>query len=112
MREDEVGSICCCFQGENMTSFLFLLLLCYVILLLCLLCLFFLSLLSFSFFLFLFLSDLSSPTTHLAQVDREVDHGDIDHGNAHGHAGELAVEIRDDFAHSLGRTRRAAGRAG
>ena len=38
----------------------------------------------------------------LGQVDREVDDGDIQRRDAHGHAGQLAVERRDDLTDGLG----------
>ena len=38
----------------------------------------------------------------LVQVDGQVDHGDIQGGHAHGHAGQLAVQGGNDLAHGLG----------
>ena len=38
----------------------------------------------------------------LFKVDGQVDDGDIQRGNAHGHTGQLAVELGDDLAHGLG----------
>ena len=38
----------------------------------------------------------------LLEVDGEVNYGDVEGGNAHGDAGELAVELGDDLADSLG----------
>ena len=38
----------------------------------------------------------------LFKVDGQVDDGDIQRGNAHGHTGQLAVERGDDFADGLG----------
>ena len=44
----------------------------------------------------------------LFEVHGQVDNGDVQGGNAHGHTGELAVEAGDDLAHGLG----CAGGAG
>ena len=38
----------------------------------------------------------------LSQVDGQVDHGHVQSGNAHGHTGQLAVQLGDDLADSLG----------
>ena len=38
----------------------------------------------------------------LGQVDGQVDHGDVQSGDTHGHAGQLAVELGNDLAHGLG----------
>src|SRR5699024_6633067 len=38
----------------------------------------------------------------LGQVYRQVHHGHVQSGNAHGHTGQLAVELGDNLAHSLG----------
>lgn len=40
----------------------------------------------------------------LLEADSQVDNGDVGGGDTHGHAGELAVELRDDLADSLGGT--------
>ena len=39
------------------------------------------------------------------EIDREVNNGNVEGRNAHGHTGELAVEFRKDFADSLSRAR-------
>ena len=38
----------------------------------------------------------------LGQVDGQVNNGNVQSGNTHGHAGQLAVELGDDLADSLG----------
>ena len=38
----------------------------------------------------------------LGQVHGQVDHGHVQGGNAHGHAGQLAVQLGDDLANGLG----------
>lgn len=40
----------------------------------------------------------------LLEADSEIDNGDVGGGDTHGHSGELAVELRDDLADSLGGT--------
>ena len=45
----------------------------------------------------------------LRQVDRQVNDGDVQRGNAHGHTGQLAVQLGDDLADGLGG---AGGRLG
>lgn len=40
----------------------------------------------------------------LLEADGEIDNGDVGGGHTHGHAGELAVEVRNDLADSLGGT--------
>ena len=40
----------------------------------------------------------------LLKADSQVDNGDVGGRDTHGHAGELAVELRDDLADSLGGT--------
>lgn len=40
----------------------------------------------------------------LLEADSQVDNGDVGGGDTHGHAGELAVELGDDLADSLGGT--------
>ena len=40
----------------------------------------------------------------LLETDSKIDNGDVGGGDTHGHAGELAVERRDDLADSLGGT--------
>ncbi len=39
----------------------------------------------------------------LVQLDGQVDHRDVRRGHAEGHAGELFVQLGNDFAHRLGR---------
>ena len=39
----------------------------------------------------------------LCQIDGQVNDGDVQRRNAHGHAGQLAIQRGDDLAHSLGR---------
>ena len=38
----------------------------------------------------------------LSQVDSQVNDGDVQSGNTHGHTGQLAVQLGDDLADSLG----------
>ena len=38
----------------------------------------------------------------LCQLGGQVHHGDVQSGDAHGHAGQLAVQLGDDLAHGLG----------